>query len=68
MSQQQEYFAARFHKLPKWARDYVHLVETFIGAEEIKELVFLRDQNAALIKTVGELKRQVARLERKARG
>jgi hypothetical protein len=43
------------NKLPKWARNYIHEVSTFIGAEEVRELTFLRDQNKALIKLVGEL-------------
>ena len=46
----------RINRLPKWARDYIHNIETFIGTEEVQELTFLRDQNKALIKLVGELK------------
>ncbi|HYI92878.1 MAG TPA: hypothetical protein VEX68_05000 [Bryobacteraceae bacterium] len=39
----------RINKLPKWARDYLHHVHTFIGAPEVGELIYLRDQNKALI-------------------
>jgi hypothetical protein len=46
---------------------YIHEVSTFIGAEEVQELTFLRDQNKALIKLVGELKAHVRRLERQLR-
>ena len=48
--------SARINKLPKWARDYIHNVSTFIGAEEVQELTYLRDQNRAFIKLMGELK------------
>jgi hypothetical protein len=37
----------RLKKYPKWIRDYVHNVQTFIGAEEVQELTYLRDQNRA---------------------
>jgi integrase len=30
----------RINRLPKWARDYIHHVQTFVGAEEIEELTF----------------------------
>ena len=54
--------SARINKLPKWARDFIHQVETFVGAEEVQELVFLRDQNKALGKLVSELKAENRRL------
>jgi hypothetical protein len=44
------------NKLPKWARDYIHQVETFCGAEEVEELIQLRDQRRQLIKLIAELK------------
>jgi len=31
-------------------------VDTFVGAEEVQEIFYLRDQNKALIKLVAELK------------
>jgi hypothetical protein len=37
-------FSAKINKLPKWARGYIHQVETFCGAEEVEELIQLRDQ------------------------
>jgi len=49
-------FSARINKLPKWARDYIHQVQTFVGAPEVEELTFLRDQNRALVELVKELK------------
>jgi len=51
--------------LPKWAREYFHHVDTFVGAEEVQEIFFLRDQNRALIKLVGELKVENRRLEKR---
>jgi hypothetical protein len=54
----------RLEKFPKWIRDYVHNVSTFVGAEEVQELTYLRDQNRALIKLVAELKRENQRLQR----
>lgn len=57
--------SARIKKLPKWARDYIRNIHTFIGAEEVQELTFLRDQNRALIKLVGELKAENRRLQKK---
>jgi hypothetical protein len=57
--------ARRINALPLWARDYIHLLETRVDPQgEIEELVFLRDQNRALIKLVGEMKRGIKRLER----
>jgi len=58
-------FSQRINKLPKWARDYIHQVSTFIGAEEVQELTFLRDQNRQLIKLVGELKAENRRLKKR---
>jgi hypothetical protein len=59
----------RINKLPRWARDYIHHVHTFVGAQEVQEIFFLRDQNQALIKLVSELRaenrRLLKRLERK---
>jgi hypothetical protein len=55
----------RINKLPKWARDSIHNVHTFVGAEEVQELTFLRDQNKALIKLVGELKVENRRLRKR---
>ena len=46
----------RINKPPGWAQDYIHHVHTFVSAEEVQEIVFLRDQNRSLIKLVGELK------------
>jgi len=43
-------------------------VHTFVGAEEVEELVFLRDQNKALVKLVGELKAENRRLRKKLSG
>jgi len=56
---------SRVNRLPKWARDYIMNIETFIGAPEVQELTFLRDQNKALIKLVGELKAENRRLLRR---
>ena len=50
----------RVNRLPKWAREY--LLHTFVGAEEVQEIFFLRDQNRALIKLVAELKAENRRL------
>jgi len=30
--------SSRINKLPKWARDYIHHVETFVGAPEVEDL------------------------------
>ena len=59
------YIPSRVNKLPKWARDYIHQVETFIGAEEVKEIIYLRDQNRALIKMMADLKAENRRLQRR---
>ena len=58
-------FSTRINKLPKWARDYIHEVETFVGAEEVEELIFLRDQRRQLIKLVAELKSENRRLRKR---
>jgi hypothetical protein len=55
----------RINKLPIWARDYIHNVHTFVGAPEVQELTYLRDQNKALIKLVAELKVENRRLKKK---
>jgi hypothetical protein len=60
--------SARVNKPPKWARDYIHLIETFVGAEELQELTFLRDQNRQLIKAVSELKPENRRLKARLNG
>ena len=57
--------AERINKLPKWARNYLHEVSAFVGAEEVQEIFFLRDQNRSLIKLVGELKAENRRLQKK---
>ena len=62
---QPDRLSARINKLPKWARDYIHNVSTFIGAEEVQELTFLRDQRRQLIKLVGELKAENRRLRKR---
>jgi hypothetical protein len=56
--------SARINKLPKWARDYIHQVHTFCGAEEVEELIQLRDQRRQLIKLIAELKLRIAGCER----
>jgi hypothetical protein len=61
-------FAARINKLPKWARDYIHHVHTFCGAEEVEELIQLRDQRRQLIKLIAELKAENRRLRRRLCG
>jgi hypothetical protein len=40
-------------------------VETFVGAEEVQEIFFLRDQNKALIKLLSELKAENKRLRKR---
>jgi hypothetical protein len=55
----------RLEKYPKWVRDYIHHVSTFVGAEEVQEIFFLRDQNKALVKLVGELKAENRRLRKR---
>jgi hypothetical protein len=58
-------FFARINRLPKWARDYIHHVHTFCGAEEVEELIQLRDQRRQLIKLIAELKAENRRLKKK---
>lgn len=58
----------RINRLPKWAREYFHHVDTFVGAEEGKEIFFLRDQNRSLIKLLGELKAENRRLHERLTG
>jgi len=60
-----ERISDRINKLPKWARDYIHQVHTFVGAEEVEELIYLRDQNRALVKWVTELKAENRRLRKR---
>ena len=55
----------RINRLPKWAREYLHHVDTFVGAPEVQEIFFLRDQNRALTKLVSELMRENRRLEKR---
>jgi hypothetical protein len=62
---QPDRLSARINKLPKWARDYIHNIHTFIGAPEVQELTFLRDQRRQLIKLVGELKSENRRLKKR---
>jgi CRISPR/Cas system-associated endoribonuclease Cas2 len=58
-------FARRVNKLPKWARDYIHHVSTFVGAVEVEELTQLRDERAQLIKALAELKAENRRLRKR---
>jgi hypothetical protein len=57
--------SSRINSLPKWARDYIHNVHTFIGAPEVQELTFLRDQNRQLMKLIAEVKAENKRLKRR---
>jgi hypothetical protein len=52
----------RINKLPKWARDYIHHVQTFVGASEVEELMFLRDERRMLAKLIAEQKAEIRRL------
>jgi hypothetical protein len=52
----------RINKLPKWARDYIHHVQTFVGAEEVEELTFLRDERKMLTKLITEQTAEIRRL------
>jgi hypothetical protein len=54
----------RINRLPTWAREYLHHVASFDGAEEVKEIFFLRDQNKALIRLVAELNTENRQLRR----
>jgi hypothetical protein len=40
----------------QFAREYLHYVDTFVGAQEVQEIFYLRDHIRALIKLVAELK------------
>ncbi len=55
----------RINRLPKWAREYLHHVDTFVGAQEVQEIFNLRDQNRALIKLIAELKADKRRLAKR---
>ena len=57
--------AERVNRLPKWAREYLHHVASFVGAEEVQEIFYLRDQNRALIKLVTELKAENRRMAKR---
>jgi hypothetical protein len=48
----------------KWARDYIHRAQTFVGAEEVEELTFLRDERRMLMKLIVEQKAENRRLRR----
>ena len=41
-------------------------VATFVGAPEVQELTYLRDENSRLIRLVGELKVKIRRLEKES--
>ena len=58
-----ERVSQRINKLPKWARDYIHQVHTFVGADEVEELIFLRDRQRQLVKFIAELKAENRRLK-----
>jgi hypothetical protein len=58
----------RINRLPHWAQDYIMRVHSFVGAEEVEELVFLRDQNKALVRLIGELKAKNRRLRKRLAG
>jgi hypothetical protein len=55
----------RINKLPKWARDYIHHVQTFVGAPEVAELSQLRDERRQLIRLITELKEENRQLRKK---
>jgi adenylosuccinate synthase len=57
----------RVNKLPKWAREYIHRIETFVGAPEVEELIQLREERKQLIRLIAELKAENRRLKRLAR-
>jgi chorismate mutase len=57
--------ADRINKLPKWARDYIHNIETFVGAPEVQELTQLRDERCQLVKLIAELKAENRRLKKR---
>jgi hypothetical protein len=47
-------------------RDYIYHIETFVGAPEVQELTFLRDQNRQLVKLVAELKAENKHLKKRS--
>jgi hypothetical protein len=55
----------RINRLPKWARDYIHHVQTFVGAPEVEELIFLRDERKMLAKLIAEQKAEIRRLRKR---
>jgi hypothetical protein len=55
----------RINKLPKWARDYIHNVQTFLGAEKVEELSVIRDERKQLLKFIAESKAENRRLQKK---
>ena len=61
-----EQLERRVNKLPKWAREYIHTVATFVGAPEVEELIQLRDERRTLIKLIAELKAENKRLKKRA--
>ena len=62
LSDEASLLADRINNLPKWARHYIHNIETFVGAPEVQELTFLRDQNRQLAKLIAEQKADIRRL------
>jgi hypothetical protein len=52
---------SRINKLPRWARDYIYRVQ-HVGAEEVEELIQLRNERRQLIKLIAELKAENRRL------
>jgi hypothetical protein len=55
----------RINRLTKWARDCIHRVQTFVGAPEVEELTFLKDERKMLAKLISEQKREIARLRKR---
>jgi hypothetical protein len=47
---------------------HIMQVHSFVVAEEVEELVFLRDQNKALVRHVGELKAENRQLRKELAG
>jgi hypothetical protein len=43
-------------------------VQTFVGAQEVEELTFLRDERKMLAKLISEQKREIARLRKRLAG
>ena len=48
----------RINNLPKWARDHIRYVQTFIGAHKLQELIQIRDEGRQLIKPIGDWNRR----------